>query len=126
MAAGTVTTAASIPYHTFPVSAAVPINFTATTTDLSLFTKNVTAGTSYAAKYLLGWVISESTGSAAASFQIYDNTVAAGPHAGIVSLVQGTTSSVWFGTNSVVMFSGSLFLHIVSGSVQGAVFYVGG
>lgn len=120
MAFGTVTTIPAIPYKTYPASAAIPLNFTASTASGVLSNSKGTAFIGY----VLGWVISETTGSGAASFTLWDNlTAPSGLNYGLVSLASGGCSTVWFGTNAIRSVSGGLYLQVNSGSVSGAVFY---
>jgi hypothetical protein len=68
---------------------------------------------------LIGWSAAESTGSAAASFRLHDGTSAATPElTAAIKLVAGESDRDWFGDQTVEVFSGSIFVEIISGSVE--------
>lgn len=71
--------------------------------------------------YLAGWVISESTGAAVASFQLVDGNDANGVPIATVNLAAGGTSSVMLGGHLLVCQTG-LFVRVTAGSVVGSAF----
>jgi hypothetical protein len=71
---------------------------------------------------LFGWVLSESTGLAAAKFSVYDGENASGlllvPS---ITIAAGLPSIAWFGDQSIQVQSGSVYLDVLAGSIAGVV-----
>lgn len=72
---------------------------------------------------LLGFSFIESTGVASAEVDILDGNDANGALVAAVSLQAGQSTRDTFGTHGVYCQSGP-FLHVVSGSIRGALWYV--
>jgi hypothetical protein len=71
--------------------------------------------------YLAGWVLTESTGAAAATVQLVDGNDANGIPIATVNLAQGQTSPVMLGGHLLVCQTG-LFVRVTAGSILGSVF----
>lgn len=72
---------------------------------------------------LLGWSLAESTGSAAAKVRIYDGTGTSGRLMAVIALVSGASSHVYMAQGGLELFNGALYLQVVSGSVEGSVYW---
>lgn len=94
-----------------PPAAVLPI--VATTTDLTLLTGPFV---------LRGWALAETTGSAAVTAELYDgndeNDVLVAP----LFLLSGTSSVLWAADSGIILRTG-LFLEMLSGSIEGAIYY---
>ena len=75
--------------------------------------------TNVAPTALLGWSFTESTGSAGASVRLHDGQNSAAPSlCSAVKLSAGESTRDWFGDQTIEIFSGSVFLEVLSGSVE--------
>jgi len=103
---------------------AVPIYVAATTTSAAVDFDIGTAEVSFAA--ILGFAATETTGSAAASFRLYDGTDTSGLQlCPLQNIPQGVSQEpVWFGDEGVQVQSGSVYLSVVSGSVELVIYAV--
>ena len=103
-------------------SKATPLSPNPSTTSQQL--AGVVDGQPVAPTALFGWSAKESTGSAPASFRLRDGTSVSSPElTATISLVAGESDRDWFGDQSVEVFSGSIYVEIVSGSVELVVYW---
>lgn len=72
--------------------------------------------------YLFGWSLTEATGTAVATVNIYDGTDASGPAVCDINLNPGQSTRDWFGPHGV-HFRGGLHLVVSAGSATGSVFW---
>lgn len=70
---------------------------------------------------LMGWALKESTGAAAAAFELYDGNDATGQSLAPVTLVANESIRDWFGAAGVLCERG-VFLNVTAGSVRGTLF----
>ena len=76
-------------------------------------------GVTIAPSSLLGWSVAESTGTTAAAFRLRDGQSSSAPRlTAEVALTAGETNREWFGDQTVEIASGSIYLEIVSGSLE--------
>jgi hypothetical protein len=66
---------------------------------------------------LCGWSLRETTGAATATVELQDG----GNPLGEIQMAAGAVSNAWFGNPGVEIRS-QIFLHVVAGSVTGAVY----
>jgi hypothetical protein len=72
---------------------------------------------------VLGWAVTESTGSAAAKIRLHDGADASGPElAPLIVLASGGESSE-FVEQGIQLSSGKVWLEVVSGSVEISVYW---
>lgn len=71
---------------------------------------------------LLGWSARETTGAAAASFDLYDGSSAGGAPLGVQNLASGASETVLFETPGILLATGKVYLQVVSGSLAGVVY----
>ncbi len=71
---------------------------------------------------LRGWSVRETSSAAGAVFQVFDGTDANGQLAASVALKPGESTRDWFSEEGVKIESG-LFLNVVSGVMEGAVYF---
>jgi len=71
------------------------------------------------ASLLRGWSFVEPTGSAAASIELYDGTGVDGAYIVGITLDPGESTRDWLADGGIGCLVG-LYLHVVSGEVQGA------
>lgn len=73
---------------------------------------------------LLGWSVTESTGSAKAQIRLHDGENSSAPIlASQINLAQGESIRDWFGDESIEIVSGKVYLEVISGSVEGAIYW---
>jgi hypothetical protein len=72
---------------------------------------------------LYGWNITESTGSAAAKIRLWDGTNNSGNYLGTLTLGENESNREWFSTQSPQIRNNAIYIEIVSGKVEGAVWY---
>lgn len=72
-----------------------------------------------------GWSIEETTGSAAAAFELYDGRDATGTLVACGKLAQATSDTHTVGANGLACHVG-VFLHRVSGTLKGTVWGIPG
>lgn len=74
---------------------------------------------------LFGWIVAESTGSATAKIRLWDGTggEGTGNYIGTVTLGQNESNREFFPINSPQLRNNAIYLEIVSGKVEGVVFY---
>lgn len=70
---------------------------------------------------LMGWALKESTGAAAAAFELYDGTDTTAQSLAPVTLVANESIRDWFGTHGIICERG-LFINVTAGSVRGTLF----
>lgn len=90
-----------------------PQMFRATTTDLQLYTATLEVP-------LMGWSVSETTGLAAASFDLYDGLDATGIMIASIALTAGQSTRDYLGPWGIMLRTG-LFLDMLTGTVKGSV-----
>ena len=74
---------------------------------------------------LFGWCLCESTNSAGASVRLHDGPDADHPPlTSLITLSANESTRDWFGDQAIEVFSGQVFLQVVSGGVD-AVVYLG-
>jgi hypothetical protein len=108
-----------------PGRVALPANGNpATTSQLMSFVLPDSAGPSYPSgvagtpQTILGWSLAESTGSAATKLRFHDGTSSSAPILDAeIELAAGGTSDQEF-TDGIEVNSGSVWLEVVSGSVE--------
>lgn len=89
-----------------------PIPFPASGTDTALLNRPC---------LLMGWSVRESTGSAAAAFRIFSGTTTGGNMAASVALAT-SASSVFSTAEDGVFLDGGMFVDVLSGSFEGAIY----
>lgn len=107
-----------------PSHAVVPATNPATTSQLLTLTVD---GDTETPSALFGWSVTESTKalSAVAYFRLRDGESAEAPMlTSEVTLNSGESNREWFGDQTIEITSGSIFLEVVSGSVE-IVVYLG-
>lgn len=71
---------------------------------------------------LLGWAATETSGSAAATVNVYDAT----DHVGLIvlpiKLASGESAEAWYGDRGV-WFKNAVHINVTSGQAQGTIFY---
>lgn len=72
---------------------------------------------------LLGWSVAESTGLATAKFRLRDGTGVSGKLIAPLTLAANESARDWFAEQALVINSGALFLEMVSGSIEGTVYW---
>lgn len=72
---------------------------------------------------LIGWSLRETTGAAAAEMRLRDGNSAAGEVLAVVGLAANTSSFVFASGRGVRVLTGRVFLEVVSGSVEGVVYW---
>lgn len=72
---------------------------------------------------LFGWVICESTGSAVAKVRLWDGTSNEGNYLGAVTLGENESNREWFPFSSPQIKNNAIYLEIVSGKVEGVVWF---
>lgn len=90
-----------------------PQMFRATTTDLQLYTATLEVP-------LMGWSFAETTGAAAATFDVYDGLDATGILIAAITLPVGGSIQNYLGPWGIMLRTG-LFLDMLTGSVKGSV-----
>lgn len=117
----TVITQTPAPYRSYPQVAALKAMWTATIASEQLLATGC--------KYLLGWSIYETTGSAPASLVLWDLASAATGVGGLelnygqINLTSNQSIRDFFPSNAIENQTGGLYLQVLSGSVAGTVFY---
>jgi hypothetical protein len=71
---------------------------------------------------LYGWTATETTGSAAASVDIYDNSDHAGYPVLPVRLAQGESAEAWYG-DCGILFKDGVHVNVSSGAARGSIFF---
>lgn len=72
---------------------------------------------------LFGWCLCESTGSEGASVRLHDGDGTDDPAlTSLITLSANESTRDWFGDQSIEVFSGQVFLEVVSGSVEAVVY----
>ena len=72
---------------------------------------------------LYGWIVAESTGTASAKIRLWDGTSNSGNYCGTVTLGENESNREWFGSNGPQLKNNAIYLEIVSGHVEGLVFF---
>lgn len=72
---------------------------------------------------LFGWSICESTGTAPAKVRLWDGTSNSGGYLGTVTLGENESNREWFPDQSPQLRNNAIYLEIVSGKVEGCVFF---
>jgi hypothetical protein len=72
---------------------------------------------------LYGWNITESTGTASAKIRLWDGVSNAGNYLGTVTLGENESNREWFSGQSPQVRNNALYLEVVSGKVEGAVWW---
>lgn len=70
-----------------------------------------------------GWAVSETTGAAAAAVRLHDGNGAAGEVIARISVPSGGMSFVLVHGKGIEVTTGRVFLEVVSGSVEGVLFW---
>ena len=71
---------------------------------------------------LLGWAATETSGSAAATVNVYDGTDTTGLIVLPIRLAQSEAGESWYGPNGI-WFKNGVYINVASGQAQGAIFY---
>ena len=71
---------------------------------------------------VMGWTMVETTGSAAATVNVYDGADTSGEIALPIKIGQGGSSTDWFGPNGI-LFKNAVYVNVASGAAQGTIFY---
>jgi hypothetical protein len=71
---------------------------------------------------VMGWTIVETSGSAAATINIYDGADTTGEIALPIKIASAGSSTDWFGPNGV-LFRNAVYVNLASGQAQGTIFY---
>ena len=71
---------------------------------------------------LMGWTITETSGSAGCTVNIYDGPDTSGEIVLPIKLASGGSSTDWFGPNGI-LFKNAVFVNLASGQAQGSIFY---
>lgn len=74
-------------------------------------------------RILYGWALAESTGSATAKVRLRDGSSASGKLLAPITLAAGESVRDFFPVESVNVTNGAIYLEVVSGSVEGAVYW---
>lgn len=90
---------------------AEPVSFPATTT-----TQKLLGGPCL----IMGWWLLETTGSAAATAELFDGQDTTGQSAVVISLSSGQSTRDWNSPDGIICYRG-VFLNVISGSVRGGV-----
>jgi hypothetical protein len=72
---------------------------------------------------LFGWNITESTGTAPAKVRLWDGTSNSGNYLGTVTLGENESNREWFPDQSPVIRNNAIYLEIVSGKVEGVLWF---
>jgi hypothetical protein len=102
-------------------------DFTGRKTDLSL----VPGGPVAASRVMLnsdvhsvlGWAIAETTGNTPASIRLWDGRGITGEQFGRINLQGNESVRDWFIPHGIRCYSGAIFLQVVTGSVEGVVYW---
>lgn len=73
---------------------------------------------------ILGWAICETTGTASAAVRLIDGNASNGEVFARINLVQGESVRDWYIPKGIRCFTGRLFLQVLSGSVEGVVYWL--
>lgn len=94
---------------------AVPLPIASTSTDIQLYGRGC---------ILRGWVLGESAGTPAqCTASLYDGFSISSMRLARINLLPNTDEQVWFADEGVQIKSG-LLLHLLAGSIAGAVFII--
>lgn len=72
---------------------------------------------------IFGWALAESTGSASAKVRLRDGTTAGGLLIATITLAQGESARDFFPVETPELRGNAIYLEVVSGSVEGAVYF---
>jgi hypothetical protein len=72
---------------------------------------------------IYGWIISESTGTAAAKIRLFDGTSSSGYYIGTVTLAENESNREFFPVETPQIRNNAIYLEIVSGKVEGSVLW---
>ena len=75
------------------------------------------------ARVLYGWSIAEASGSAFAKVRLRDGTSAAGKLLGVIALIPNESTRDFFPVEAIVINTGAIYLEVVTGRVEGCVYY---
>ncbi len=73
-------------------------------------------------KVLYGWSVNESTGSGTAKVRVRDGS-GTGKVLGVINLASAASSTVFMSEQAVQVNTGALYLEVVSGSVEGVLYW---
>lgn len=73
---------------------------------------------------LLGWSIAETTGTAGATIRLFDGANASGEQFTRINLQANESVRDWFIPKGIRCFTGRIFLQVISGSVEGVVYWL--
>lgn len=71
---------------------------------------------------LYGWAATETSGSATAAVNVYDEASHTGPIVLPIRLAAGESAESWYGPGGI-RFRNGVHINVASGAAQGAVFY---
>ena len=74
------------------------------------------------ARVLYGWSIAEAGGSAFAKVRLRDGT-SAGKVVAVIALIPNESSRDYFPISAVVINTGAIYLEVVTGSVEGCIYF---
>jgi hypothetical protein len=72
---------------------------------------------------IYGWTITESTGDAKAKVRLWDGTSNAGYYITTITLESNESTRDFFPVETPTIYNDAIYLEIVSGEVEGCVFY---
>lgn len=72
---------------------------------------------------VMGWAVAETTGAAGASLRLHDGGIATGEQFVRLNLAANESVRDWFEPKGLRCFTGRVFLEILTGSVEGVLFW---
>lgn len=72
---------------------------------------------------MFGWAIRETTAAAGASFRLWDGNAAGTELLANCNLASNESDRDWFGPQGIVVQTGRIFIEVVSGSLEGVVYW---
>lgn len=72
---------------------------------------------------LFGWNITESTGLAIAKVRLWDGTTKEGNYLATIDITKEGGNTDFFSSNSIELHNNAIFCEVVSGSIEGVVWY---
>lgn len=70
-----------------------------------------------------GWVVAETTGTAAAAFRLHDGNAAGGEQFGRINLAAGESTRDFVPGRGIRCFTGRVFIEVISGSFEGVIIW---
>lgn len=83
----------------------------------------VVDGVAMPVKILFGWALAETTGSAGVKLRLRDGTTASAPSIIPITMSGGESTRDFFGDEAIEINSGSIYLEIVTGSIEGSILW---